>query len=258
MLVKGPVVNDPTPQFLDRPGGHRLAYHRLEGRGPTVVFFGGFRSDMTGTKAMALDAWARRAGRAFLRFDYFAHGASTGAFADGTVGRWADDGLAALDALTTGPLILVGSSMGGWLSLLAARARPERMAGWIGIAPAPDFTEDLMLQALSPADRATLQREGVLRRPSRYADEPDILTWRLIEEGRDHLVLRTPLRLPCRCKILHGKADPDVPWTHSMTLAAHLEAPQVDVTLLADGDHRLSSPADIDRLIAAIEDLSAG
>lgn len=249
---------DRRPNWLDRPDGHRLAYHRIEGRGPTVVFFGGFRSDMTGTKAVALDAWARAAGRSFLRFDYFAHGASSGAFADGTVGRWADDGRAALDALTDGPLILIGSSMGGWLSLLAARARPERMAGWIGIAPAPDFTEDLMLQGLSPADRATLQRDGALQRPSRYSGEPDILTWRLIEEGRDHLVLRTPLRLPCRCKIHQGKADPDVPWTHAMKLAAHLQAPELELTLIADGDHRLSTPADIARLIAAVDDLSRG
>ncbi len=240
-------------RFLDRPDGARLAYAKAEGRGPTVVFFGGFRSDMTGTKALALDAWARRTGRAFLRFDYFAHGQSSGAFEDGTVGRWLDDSLAAIDALTTGKLVLIGSSMGGWLSLLTAKHRPGRVAGWIGIAVAPDFTEELMLQRLAPEQRTTLERDGVLRRPSRYSDEPDILTWRLIEEGRNHLVLREPLRIAGPVHLFHGQKDPDVPWEYSLKVMAHLEATEVVATFTKDGDHRLSTQADLDRLIAAVE-----
>ncbi|MBL8673559.1 MAG: alpha/beta hydrolase [Rhodospirillales bacterium] len=237
---------------LTRPDGATIACRARQGRGPTVVFFGGFRSDMTGTKATALDAWAAAAGRAYVRFDYFAHGASSGDFRDGTIGRWLDDSLTVVDTLTAGPLVLVGSSMGGWLSLLTAKARPDRVAGWIGIAAAPDFTEDLMLQRLTPEQRATLERDGILRRPSRYVDEPDVLTWRLIEEGRNHLVLRAPLRLAGPAHLFHGMRDPDVPWEHSRRLFEHIEAPDTAFTLTRDGDHRLSTPADIARLTDAV------
>lgn len=246
-------VDSQKPGTLTRPDGATIAYHRVPGRSPTVIFFGGFRSDMTGTKAMALDAWARRCGQAFVRFDYFAHGQSSGDFRDATVGRWLDDSLCVIDALTKGPLVLIGSSMGGWLSLLVARRHPARVAGWIGIAVAPDFTEDLMLQALSPAARATLEREGELRRPSRYSDEPDILTWRLIEEGRKHLVLRSPLRIAGPVHLFHGLKDPDVPWQHSQRVMQHIEAPDIAITYTKDGDHRLSTPADIERLLVTVE-----
>ncbi|HJQ59236.1 MAG TPA: alpha/beta hydrolase [Vineibacter sp.] len=242
-----------TPRTLTRPDGNTIAYHVVSGRSPTVVFFGGFRSDMTGTKAMALDAWARRSGQGFVRFDYFAHGQSSGDFRDATVGRWRDDALTVIDTLTEGRLVLIGSSMGGWLSLLMARDRPARVAGWIGIAVAPDFTEDLMLQALSPEARATLERDGILRRPSRYSNEPDILTWRLIEEGRKHLVLRAPLRIDGPVHLFHGMKDPDVPWELSQRVLRHIEAPDVAATFTKDGDHRLSTPADIARLLAAVE-----
>lgn len=244
-----------TPRFLARPDGARLAYDRVSGTAPTVVFFGGFRSDMTGTKAMALDGWARRAGRGFVRFDYFAHGSSSGDFRDGTIGRWLDDSLAVLDRLCEGKLVLVGSSMGGWLSLLAARARPERVAGWVGIAAAPDFTEDLMLKDMSAADRLALARDGLLERPSQYSDKPYVFTRLLVEEGRQHLVLRAPLRLDCPVRLLHGQADPDVPWRLSLRLAEHIESPDVQVLLSKHGDHRLSTPADIARLLAAVEEL---
>jgi pimeloyl-ACP methyl ester carboxylesterase len=244
-----------TPARLPRPDGTHIAYHLLAGRSPTVVFCGGFRSDMTGTKAIALDDWAHRRGQGFLRFDYFAHGQSPGAFRDGTIGRWRDDTLAVIDELTEGKLVLIGSSMGGWLSLLAARARPERIAGWLGIAPAPDFTEDLMLQALSAEQRARLERDGILERPSRYSSEPDVLTWRLIEEGRNHLVLRSQLVLHCPVRLLHGQKDPDVPWEVSLKLAQHIQAPDVATTLVKDGDHRLSTPADIARLLGIVEGL---
>lgn len=241
--------------LLPRPGGASIAYAATPGGGPAVVFLGGFRSDMTGTKALALEGWARRAGRAFLRFDYFGHGRSSGDFADGTIGRWRDDALAVLDGLTEGKLVLVGSSMGGWIALLAGLARPQRLAGMVLIAPAPDFTEALLWARLGPAERQRLLAEGRLERPSAYSGEPDILTRRLIEEGRDHLVLDKPLRLACPVHILQGTADPDVPWWHARRLFDHLETPDTVLTLVKGGDHRLSRPADLARLVAVIESL---
>ncbi len=220
---------------------------------PTVIFFGGFRSDMTGTKATSLDAWARRVGQSYLRFDYSGHGQSGGAFTDGTIGLWLDDALAVIEAATRGKLVLIGSSMGGWLSLLAAKRLGARVAGWIGIAAAPDFTERLLLAKLSPEDRAELERDGRLVRPSQYSPELTILTRKLIEEGRNHLVLTTPLRLDCPVHLLHGMKDPDVPWELSQRLLNHIEAPDIAFTLTRDGDHRLSSPPDIDRLLAVVE-----
>jgi len=240
---------------LQRDDGNTIAYAVTEGRAPTVVFLGGFRSDMTGTKAVALEAWAEKTGRAFLRFDYLGHGQSSGRFEDGTIGRWLGDSLAAIDRLTHGKLVLVGSSMGGWLSLLAARARPERLAGLVLIAAAPDFTERMLLNGLSPEDRATLEREGRLERPSQYSPEPSVFTWKLIEEGRNHLLLDQPLSLPCPVRLLHGQSDPDVPWEYSLQIAKHLKAPEVVTTFIKGGDHRLSTPADIARLIATVEEL---
>src|ERR1044071_5708730 len=242
-------------QRLSRPDGNTVAYAKIDGRSPTVVFLGGFRSDMTGTKALALEAWAERTGRAYLRFDYLGHGQSSGRFEDGTIGRWPDGSLAAIDSLTAGKLILVGSSMGGWLSLLAARARPERLAGLVLIAAAPDFTERMLLDGLSPEDRAKLQRDGRLERPSQYSPEPSVFTWKLIEEGRHHLLLDKKLALPCPVRLLHGQSDPDVPWEYSLQIANHMEAPEVITTLIKGGDHRLSTPADIARLIATVEEL---
>jgi len=241
---------------LQRPDGNTVAYAKTDGRLPTVVFLGGFRSDMTGTKAVALEAWARDSGRAFLRFDYLGHGQSSGRFEDGTIGRWLDDSLAAIDQLTSGPLVLVGSSMGGWLSLLVARARPERLAGLVLIAAAPDFTERMLLKGLTAEDRAALERDGRLERPSQYSPEPSVFTWKLIEEGRNHLLLDSKLVLPCPVRLLHGQNDPDVPWEYSLQIAAHLEAPEVITTLIKGGDHRLSTPADIARLIATVEELT--
>jgi pimeloyl-ACP methyl ester carboxylesterase len=243
-------------QRLARPDGNTVAYARSAGREPTVVFLGGFRSDMTGTKAMALEAWAQRSGHAYLRFDYLGHGQSSGRFEDGTIGRWLDDSLAAIDQLTTGRLVLVGSSMGGWLSLLAARARPQRLAGLVLIAAAPDFTERMLLKGLSPGDRAALEHDGRLERPSQYSPEPSVFTWKLIEEGRKHLLLDSRLELPCPVRLLHGQSDPDVPWEYSLQIARHLEAPEVITTFIKGGDHRLSTPADIARLIATVEELA--
>jgi len=240
---------------LQRPDFIFFFYFKTDGSAPTVVFLGGFRSDMTGTKAVALEAWARAGGRAFLRFDYLGHGQSSGRFEDGTIGRWLDDSLAVLDQLTTGKLVLVGSSMGGWLSLLAARARAERLAGLVLIAAAPDFTERMLLKGLTPEDRKTLERDGRLERPSQYSPEPSVFTWKLIEEGRNHLLLDKKLALPCAVRLLHGQSDPDVPWEYSLQIAKHLAAPEVVTTLVKGGDHRLSTPADIARLITTVEDL---
>ena len=249
------MTDDDRVQRLSRPDGNIIAYATTEGRTPTVVFLGGFRSDMTGTKALALEGWARKTGRAYLRFDYLGHGQSSGRFEDGTIGRWLDDSLAAIDQLAAGKLVLVGSSMGGWLSLLVARARPERLEGLVLIAAAPDFTERMLLGCLSSEERARLERDGRLERPSQYSPEPSVFTWKLIEEGRSHLLLDKRLSLPCPVRLLHGQSDPDVPWEYSLQIAHHIEAPEVITTLVKGGDHRLSTPADIARLIATVEEL---
>jgi pimeloyl-ACP methyl ester carboxylesterase len=250
------MTGEGSVRYLKRPDGNVVAYATCDGRTPTIVFLGGFRSDMTGTKALALETWARASGHAYLRFDYLGHGQSSGRFEDGTIGRWLDDSLSAIDALTSGKLVLVGSSMGGWLSLLAARARPERLAGLVLIAAAPDFTERMLLAGLSPDDRIRLERDGRLERPSQYSPEPSVFTWKLIEEGRNHLLLDKPLALPCPVHLLHGQSDPDVPWEYSLQIARHLEAPEVITTFIKGGDHRLSAPADIARLIATVEELA--
>ncbi len=236
-------------------GGHQLAYEAIEGRGPGVIFLPGFKSDMTGSKATALRDWCLTRGQAFTRFDYSGHGQSSGRFEDGTIGRWSADAIAILDRVTAGPQILVGSSMGGWMALLAARARPERVAALVGIAAAPDFTEDLMWASYPEAAREALRRDGVYYEPSQYG-EPYAITMRLIEEGRDHLVLRAPLVLPFPVRLIQGMKDPDVPWRTALRLAERIEGDDVEVTLVKSGDHRLSEPADIARLEAVLDGLS--
>jgi len=240
-----------APAMLTRPDGATLAYHATAaadpGR-PGVMFCGGFKSDMGGTKATALEAYAQGQGLAFVRFDYLGHGASSGAFTDGTIGRWAEDAIAILDEATEGPQVLVGSSMGGWIMLLAALARPERIAGLVGIAPAPDFTEDLLWGEFDAEVRATLERDGVYRQPSAYDESPYPITLRLIEEGRRHLLLRGPIPLACPVRVHQGMQDDSVPWRTALRLAERLEATDVEVTLVKDGDHRLSEPHDLARL----------
>jgi pimeloyl-ACP methyl ester carboxylesterase len=243
------------PQILARDDDATIAYHRLEGKSPGIVFLGGFMSDMTGTKAMALEAFCRERGQAFLRFDYFAHGASSGAFAAATIGRWKDDALSVLDRLTEGRQILVGSSMGGWLMLLAARARPERVAALVGIAPAPDATEDLMWRRLSPAQQQAMWRDGSLTIPSAYDPAGYMLTRQLIEEARSHLLLRAPLAVACPVRLIHGMRDPDVPWPTSLRLAERFAGADVTVTLVGDGDHRLSRADDLARLRRTLDAL---
>ena len=232
-----------TTGRLPRGNGIELAWARTEGRGPTVVFLPGFRSDMTGDKATTLAAFCAARGHAMLRFDYSGHGTSGGVFTDGTIGQWAADALAAIDALTTGPLILVGSSMGGWIGLLTALARPARMAGFIGIAPAPDFTERLW-GGFSPQQRLAILRDGVLWRPSQYGD-PTPFTRKLVEDGRHRLVMTQPIPLDCPVRLLHGQADPDVPWEGSLRIAERITGADVQVILVKDGDHRLSRPRDL-------------
>ena len=229
---------------IDRGDGVELAWARYEGRGPTVVFLPGFRSDMTGDKATALAAFCAERGQAMLRFDYSAHGASGGRFEDGTIGRWTDDAIAVIDRLTDGLLVLVGSSMGGWIALLAALARPDRVAALIGIAAAPDFTEALMWQAMTVEQRNTLIRDGVLDRPSQYG-EPYPITRALIEDGRTRLLLHAPIALDCPVRLLHGQDDPDVPWELALRIAERVTGRDVQVILVKDGDHRLSRPQDL-------------
>jgi pimeloyl-ACP methyl ester carboxylesterase len=248
-------------QFLDLGTGsyvRRIAVLARSGRAPPVVWLGGFRSDMRSTKAETLDAWAAEKGRAFVRFDYSGHGESTGAFEESTVSRWLEDTLAVLDSFVTEPPILVGSSMGGWIALLATRERlrrsPERApAGLVLIAPAVDFTERLMWEEFPDDVRRTIETEGVLLRPTLYSDEPYPITRGLIEDGRRHLLFGSKIRTGCPVHILQGMQDPDVPWRHALELVEHLPGDSVSMTLIKDGDHRLSRPEDLDRLIAAIE-----
>jgi pimeloyl-ACP methyl ester carboxylesterase len=243
--------------ILTREDGATIAYRRRAGAAPGIVFFGGFMSDMTGTKATFLDGYAsaRARGRAFLRFDAFAHGASSGDFNDATVGRWRGDAAAVLDALTDGPQILVGSSIGGWIALLATLDRPERVAALVGIAAAPDATERLMWRRLAPEQQAQVMRDGYLDVPSPYGERPYRFTRKLIEDGRRNLVMDAPLQLACPVRLLHGMADPDVPWQTSLDLARHLPGGDVEVTLVKDGDHRLSRPRDLDLLARTLDSL---
>ena len=243
-----------TTGRLDRGNDTDLAWARVEGREPAVVFLPGFRSDMTGDKATMLAAFCAGRGQAMLRFDYSGHGASSGAFEDGTIGAWTADAVAAIDALTTGWLILVGSSMGGWIALLTALARPDRIAGLVGVAAAPDFTQRLMWDAMAPPERAKLQRDGVLYVPSQYGD-PTPITRALIEDGARHLVLTGRIPLRCPVRLLHGQADPDVPWELALELVRQMETPDARVTLIKDGDHRLSRPADLELLRETVEGL---
>jgi pimeloyl-ACP methyl ester carboxylesterase len=232
---------------LDRGDGVELAWARLDGSGPTIVFLPGFRSDMNGDKAAALAAFCARRGHGMLRFDYSGHGASGGRFEDGTIGRWAEDALLAIDRLTDGPLILVGSSMGGWIALLAALTRPDRVAALLGIAAAPDFTEALMWEAMTFEERATLMRDGVLHVPSQYSD-PYPITRALIEDGRTRLLLKDPIAIDCPVRLLHGQRDPDVPWEMALRIAEQVTGDDVQVLLVKGGDHRLSRPQDLELL----------
>jgi len=240
-------------ETITTPQGRRLAVRRDTGQGPHVVFLGGFRSDMTGTKAAWLSDWAREKSRAFLRFDYSGHGDSEGQFEEGAITHWREDAEAALD-LAPGPVVLVGSSMGGWISLLIARANPERVAGLVTIAAAPDFTETLWADA--PGFIQTrIQEDGHFEVPSEYG-APYRITRNLIEDGRENLILRTPLHLPMPVRMLQGTADREVPATTATRLLDHVTGPDIRLTLVKDADHRFSSPRCLRLISRAIEEVS--
>ncbi len=243
--------------FLTTPAGRHLAYHRLPGAGPGVVFLGGFGSDMEGTKARFLRDWAAARGRAFLRFDYSGHGQSTGRFDEGCIGDWAADARAAVDALTAGPQILIGSSMGGWIALLLARALPERVAGLIGIAAAPDFTVTTWQDELTEAERAEITATGRIEKPSDYG-APYVFTRRLFEDGARNLVLDRPLPLPFPVRLLQGTADVDVLPAVALRLLDHATGPDLRLTLVKGADHRFSMPADLALLAATLDALPGG
>ena len=244
------------PEFFMSPEGRRLAYHQIDGDGPGVVFLGGFKSDMEGTKAVYLEDWARAKGRAFLRFDYSGHGQSSEAFTDGSIGDWAEDAMAVIGAMTDGPQILVGSSMGGWISLLCARAMPERVAGLVTIAAAPDFTEDSMWAGFDEAQRKALEAEKQLSLPSDYG-EPYIITKRLIEDGRKNLVLRDPLALPFPVRFLQGTADDDVDMSVALRLLDHADGADMRLTIVDGADHRFSDEDCLSLIETSVEEVIA-
>jgi len=238
---------------LPRPDGHRLAFRKLEGAGPCVLWFGGFASDLTGTKAQALSDWALAAGRSFIRFDYFGHGGSSGAFQEGTITRWRQDALAVIDELAVGEVVIVGSSMGGWIACLAALARPERIGALVLIAPAADFTEALIRPSLSAQARREIETTGVWRLPSSYEAAGIPVSRGLLEDGARWSILQGPVGITAPVQILQGGRDEDVPWRHALELFQALESQRAVFTLIKDGDHRLSRPQDLARLIAAVE-----
>jgi pimeloyl-ACP methyl ester carboxylesterase len=243
--------------YLTTPQGRHIAYVRTPGKEPGVVFLGGFRSDMTGSKALHLQAWAEAAGRAFLRFDYSGHGASRGAFVDGAISDWREDAAAVIETLTEGPQVLVGSSMGGWIGLLLARDLGDRVAGLVGIAAAPDFTETMWEEEFSLAERARLMAEGVVLRPSDYSDEPYPITRRLIEDGRANLVLDGPLHLPMPVRLLQGTADTDVTPAVALRLLDHVSSSDLRLTLVRDADHRFSTPACLALIVETVVEVLA-
>lgn len=236
--------------------GERLAFAREHGAQPTFVWLGGFKSDMAGTKAEHFAAWARARGQGFIRFDYFGHGQSGGCFADGTVSRWLSDALAVIDRLTAGPLVLVGSSMGAWIALLAARERPERMCALLLIAPAVDFTERLMWASFPTEVKRQILEQGLWERPSAYDPEPYAITRALIEDGRRHLIMGGPIAFPGPVRILQGGRDPDVPPSHARALADLIQSGDLRFDLIEDGDHRLSRPQDLECLSRVAAELA--
>jgi pimeloyl-ACP methyl ester carboxylesterase len=254
-------IPDTDPTFIDvgrDSGARKIAVRARTGASPGLFWLSGFNSDMQGTKALALDAWAAEQGRACVRFDYSGHGISGGAFIDGTIGRWLEESTAVFDRFCDGPQVVIGSSMGGWMALLLAREIARRrdqanLAGLVLIAPAPDFTEELMWKGFSPEVRQEIEAQGVWLRPSQYG-EPYPITRALIEEGRNHLLLGKAIEVGCPVRILQGAQDPDVPWQHAFALAHRLPSDDVVLTMIQDGDHRLSRPQDIARIIAAVKE----
>jgi pimeloyl-ACP methyl ester carboxylesterase len=254
---------EPEPIFIEvgrDSAARKIAVRARAGGAPGLFWLSGFNSDMQGTKALALDGWAAEQVRACVRFDYSGHGVSGGAFIDGTIGRWLEESVAVFDRFCEGPQVVIGSSMGGWMALLLAREIARRrgtsgagLAGLVLIAPAPDFTEELMWKGFSPEVREEIATRGVWLRPSQYG-EPYPITKALIEEGRNHLLLGSTIEVGCPVRILQGAQDPDVPWKHAFALAHRLPSDDVVLTMIQDGDHRLSRPQDIARIIAAVKE----
>jgi pimeloyl-ACP methyl ester carboxylesterase len=250
-------------QFVEVGTGaaqRRIAVRARPGRVPGVFWLGGYRSDMRGSKAQALDEWCAEKGMAFCRHDYSGHGESGGSFRDGTISRWLEESLAVFDAFAAGPQVLVGSSMGGWIALrmaeeLRRRGEPDRLAAMLLIAPAPDFTERLMWPQLSDRQKQQIAEQGILEEPSQYSPEPNIYTRDLFEDGRRNLVLTGEVRTGCPIHIIQGRRDPDVPWEHAMLLAGQLAAENLSMTLVPDGDHRLSRPQDLALICSALSRL---
>jgi pimeloyl-ACP methyl ester carboxylesterase len=241
------------PSFLELPNNHRIAYVLSDGKLPCVIFMGGFKSDMTGSKATALEASCKARGQQFIRFDYTGHGKSSGEFKDGTIGDWKRDALAVIDNLGAEKNILVGSSMGAWIAMLCALERCEKIAGFVGIASAPDFTEKLIWEQLNPEQKEKLHREGVYYAPSCYGQEPYAITMKLIEEARNHLLLGNVIKLDIPVRLLHGILDEDVPWHVSTTLLQLISSDNASLTLIKGGNHRLSEPAQLNMLCEAVE-----
>ena len=250
------------PVFIEvgEAPSRNIAVRARSGGAPGLFWLGGFKSDMKGTKALALDAWAAEHGRGCVRFDYSGHGESGGEFVDGTIGRWLEEAIAVFEHFCDGPQVVIGSSMGGWMALLLAREVKRRqlakasLAGLVLIAPAPDFTEELMWNGFSREAKREIEDKGVWHRPSEYGD-PYPITKNLIQEGRNHLILGAAIDVGCPVRILQGAQDPDVPWQHAMRLTHRLPAEDVVLTMIQDGDHRLSRPQDIARIIAAVAEM---
>ena len=243
--------------YLIKSDGVKIAYNKLSGTEPGIIFFGGFASDMEGTKALALQDYAEELGQAFLRFDYRSNGKSSGSFTDGNIGKWLSDCLAVLDKLTHGCQILVGSSMGGWLTLLTAKERPGRVGGIVGIASAPDFTEDLMWSQFDDQTRKKLIENGQCSLASDYDESPYTITLDLIEDGKKHLVLRERLDIKVPFHLIHGMADEEVPYQLSLKLAEHVDSEKVQVNIIKNGDHRLSREQDLVEILKAVDDLTS-
>jgi len=261
--MNNPTASTVPPAFIEIGEGtakRKIAVRARTGSAPGLFWLGGFNSDMQGTKALALDAWAAEHGRSCVRFDYSGHGESGGAFVEGTIGRWLEESVAVFEQFCVGPQVVIGSSMGGWMALLLARQIASRassrasLAGLVLIAPAPDFTEQLMWNSFSPAIQDEIRTKGVWLRPSQYGEAYPI-TYALIEEGRNHLLLGSAIEVGCPVRILQGAQDPDVPWQHAFALAHRLPSDDVVLTMIQDGDHRLSRPQDIARIIAAVAEV---
>lgn len=245
-------------EFLSTTAGRRIAYNRSQGQGVGVVFLGGFKSDMQGTKAVALEHWAHQTGRPFLRFDYSGHGESDGVFEEGAIGDWFADAKAAISALTHGPQVLVGSSMGGWISLLVAREMADRVAGLVTIAAAPDFTQQGYWAGFSDIQRRIVIETGRIEIPSDYGDVPYVITRRLIEDGRENLIHDRPLSLPFPVRFLQGTADEAVPVSWATQLFDHATGEDIRLTLVKGADHRFSTPDCLALISGAVEEVLAG